>query len=64
MPGGERFAIFDTRAGNGAYIELMDLTAATFGPMETIHAAHLAWDGKTEPKRDFFSVVSADFVHD
>jgi len=23
MPGGERFALFDTRAGNGGYIELM-----------------------------------------
>ncbi|OAN56215.1 VOC family protein [Sphingobium sp. TCM1] len=57
LPGGERFALFDTRAGNGGYIELMDLTAASFGPMEKIHAAHLAWDGKTDRKRDFFSLI-------
>jgi hypothetical protein len=53
MPGGERFAIFDTRAGNGGYIELMDLTEATFGPLIGIHDAHVNWDGKTDPKRDF-----------
>jgi hypothetical protein len=62
MPGGERFAIFDTRKGNGAYVELMDLTPATFGPMTKIHAAHVEWDGKTEPKRDFFSLVHPSFV--
>lgn len=57
MPGGERFALFDTQGGNGGFVELMDLTEATFGPMEWLHAAHLEWDGKTEPRRDFLQFV-------
>jgi len=62
MPGGERFGLFDARAGNGGYIELMDLTATTFGPIEKIHEAHVHWDGKTDPKRNFFSLVDPSFV--
>jgi hypothetical protein len=56
LPGGERFALFDTRDGNGGFVELMDLTPASFGPMELIHKAHMEWDGKTELKRDFMSL--------
>ncbi len=62
LPGGERFGLFDARAGNGGYIELMDLTDATFGPIEKIHQAHLDWDGKTDPKRDFFALVASSLV--
>jgi hypothetical protein len=56
MPSGERFALFDTQDGNGGFIELMDLTDATFGPMAAIHAAHLEWDGITAPQRTFASL--------
>lgn len=58
LPGGERFALFDTRADNGGYIELMDVTESSFGPMQKIHAAHLAWDGTSEPKRSFHSLFA------
>lgn len=62
MPGGERFALYDTLAGNGGFIELMDLTSTTLGPMEMIHQAHLDWDRKTAPKRDFMTLVDPAFV--
>lgn len=62
MPSGERFGLFDTRSGNGGYIELMDLTPNTFGPIEKIYEAHRSWDGKSEPKRDFFTLVSPSFA--
>lgn len=57
MPGGERFALFDTTAGNGGFVELMDLTEATLGPMTWLHEAHVTWDGKTDPRRDFLAFV-------
>ena len=61
MPNGERFALFDTRSGSGGFIELMDLTETTFGPIEKIHEAHLHWDGVTDPRRDFFALVDPSF---
>jgi hypothetical protein len=60
MPTGERIAVFDTRDGNGGYIELMDLTPGSLGPMEKIHQAHLDWDGVSDPKRDFFALLHGD----
>lgn len=51
MPTGERIAIFDTRSGNGGYIELMDISPAMEASMERMHRAHLAWDGVTDPVR-------------
>ncbi len=51
MPSGERFAIFDTRSGNGGYIELMDLSPAMEASMERMHRAHVEWDGVTNPVR-------------
>jgi Glyoxalase/Bleomycin resistance protein/Dioxygenase superfamily len=62
MPSGERFGLFDARSGNGGYIELMDLTDITFGPMEAIHQAHQHWDGISNPKRNFFDLVTPAFV--
>ena len=62
LPGGERFGLFDTRSGDGGFIELMDLTEASFGPIEKIHQAHLEWDGATRPKRDLFEVVDPSFI--
>lgn len=58
LPSGERFALFDTRAGNGGYVEIMDVTEASFGPMRMVHAAHVAWDGVTAPRRDFASLFA------
>jgi hypothetical protein len=57
LPGGERFGLFDTRAGNGGFIELMDLTDISYGPMKILYEAHRTWDGVTEPKRDFFKAL-------
>ncbi len=51
MPSGERFALFDTRGGNGGYIELMDLSPAMEASLERMHAAHLVWDGVDRPVR-------------
>ena len=51
MPAGERFALFDTRAANGGYVELMELSAAMEASLGRMHAAHLAWDGATRPVR-------------
>jgi hypothetical protein len=62
LPGGERFGLFDARAATSGYIELMDLTETSFGPIEKIHQAHLRWDRKTDPKRDFFALVNPSFV--
>jgi catechol 2,3-dioxygenase-like lactoylglutathione lyase family enzyme len=62
FPSGERFGLFDARGGNGGYIELMDLTDTTFGPMEKMHQAHQEWDGISEPKRNFFDLVNQAFV--
>jgi hypothetical protein len=59
LPGGERFALFDTTGGNGGFVELMDFTPASFGPVGKIHAAHLAWDGTSRPRRDFAELFSA-----
>ena len=36
--------------------------AGPFGPMEKIHQAHAQWDGKTDPKRNFFALVVPSFV--
>lgn len=58
MPSGDRFAIFDSRKDNGGYIELMDMSPPMWEPIEAIHRAHVGWDGKTDPKRDFFSLVN------
>ena len=51
MPTGERFALFDTRSGNGGYVELMELSPAMETSLERMHAAHCAWDGTTRPVR-------------
>lgn len=62
MPSGERIAVYDTQDGNGGFVELMDLTAATFGPMSLLRDVHANWDGKTEPKRDFYSFMAAQMA--
>jgi len=51
MPGGERFCLFDTRSADGSYIELMEISPAMEESLRRMHAAHLQWDGKTEPVR-------------
>lgn len=51
MPGGERFCLFDTRAANGAYVELMELSEAMLGSLALMERAHLTWDGVTDPVR-------------
>jgi hypothetical protein len=53
LPGGERFGLFDTTRDNGGFVELMDLTPTSFGPMAKVHAAHVGWDGVTRPRRAF-----------
>jgi hypothetical protein len=51
MPSGERFCLFDTRAANGAYVELMELSPAMLSSLARMEAAHRRWDGVTDPVR-------------
>ena len=51
MPGGERFCLFDTRAADGGYVELMELSPAVEESLARMYRAHLGWDGRTEPVR-------------
>jgi hypothetical protein len=51
MPSGERFCLFDTRASNGAYVELMELSPTLLGSLALMAKAHATWDGVTEPIR-------------
>ncbi|GFE75688.1 MULTISPECIES: VOC family protein [unclassified Novosphingobium] len=51
MPSGERFALFDTLAANGGFIELMELSGAMEASLQRMHAAHLEWDGISRPIR-------------
>ena len=51
MPSGERFCLFDTRAANGAYVELMELSPAMHGSLARMEQAHRQWDGITDPVR-------------
>lgn len=51
MPSGERFCLFDTRAVNGVYVELMELSAVMSESLARMERAHLTWDGFTNPVR-------------
>ena len=51
MPAGERFCLFDTRAANGAYVELMELSDVMLGSLKLMAKAHAEWDGVTDPVR-------------
>ncbi|GLU37320.1 VOC family protein [Pseudomonas sp. NBRC 100443] len=51
MPGGERCAMFDSRADNGGFIELMDLSPMIVQQLQRISLAHQAWDGYSDPVR-------------
>jgi hypothetical protein len=51
MPSGERFCLFDTRAANGAYTELMELSPAMLTSLSLMEKAHVLWDGQTDPVR-------------
>ncbi|ALR21801.1 VOC family protein [Sphingobium sp. CFD-1] len=51
MPSGERFALFDTRSGNGGYVELMEMSPAIEASLERMHTAHQQWDGVSRPVR-------------
>ncbi|MDB5686569.1 MAG: methylmalonyl-CoA mutase [Rhizorhabdus sp.] len=57
MPSGERFCLFDTRSGNGGYVELMDVSPAMEESLNRMHRAHLAWDGKTDPARSMATLA-------
>jgi hypothetical protein len=57
MPAGERFCLFDTRAADGGYVELMELSPAMTESLERMHRAHLAWDGRTDPVRSMDRVA-------
>ena len=51
MLGGERFCLFDTKAANGCYVELMELSDAMQSSLALMEKAHLMWDGVTDPVR-------------
>ena len=51
MPGGERFCLFDTRAVDGSYVELMELSPGMTESLRRMHRAHREWDGATDPIR-------------
>jgi hypothetical protein len=60
MPGGERFCLFDTRTGNGGYVELMEISPAMEESLSRMHKAHLAWDGVTDPVRSMAALAEYD----
>jgi len=51
MPSGERFCLFDTRAADGAFVELMEISPAMEESLARMHRAHVTWDGRTDPVR-------------
>lgn len=51
MPSGERFFLFDTRAANGVYVELMELSDSMLGTLSLMAKARAAWDGGSDPVR-------------
>lgn len=51
LPGGERCTLFDTRAHNGGYIEVMDNSPMVSRHFETMARAHREWDRVTRPVR-------------
>lgn len=51
MPSGERFCLFDTRAANGVYVELMELSDSMLGTLSLMAKARAAWDGGSDPVR-------------
>lgn len=51
LPSGERFCLFDTRAANGYYVELMEMSDGMRGSLELMEKAHMQWDGVTDPVR-------------
>lgn len=62
MPSGERFCLFDTRAANGAYVELMELSPAMHDSLARMERVHRNWDGITDPVRtmDRLAEISLD----
>jgi len=51
MPAGERFCLFDTRAADGSYIELMEISPPMEESLRRMHRAHLDWDGRSDSVR-------------
>lgn len=60
MPGGERFCLFDTRAANGSYVELMELSAPMQHSLALMEKAHTLWDGITDPVRGMDRLAELD----
>lgn len=58
MPGGERFCLFDTTAVSGAYVELMELSAAMQESLRRMEPSHRDRDGTTDPARDIASLYT------
>ena len=50
-PYGERAVLFDTRAENGGFVELMDLHIAFEGLVGAMAEASRGWDGRAAPVR-------------
>jgi len=57
IPSGERVAIFDTRAANGSYIELLDFSESMLFGLQLMQQASAQWDGVTDPVRDMASLA-------
>jgi hypothetical protein len=58
LPDGTRFALLDTRAIYGGFIEVMDWSTGISTGFERIYDAHKQWDGKTDPVRTFESLYT------
>jgi len=52
LPGLGRNILFDAREQLGVFVELLEVSQAMYSGLETMHAAHAAWDGQ-RPQRDF-----------
>lgn len=57
-PNGGRTAFFDALHTIGAFIELHELTSATYEAIEFMHSAHVEWDGAKRPMPTFAELVA------
>jgi Glyoxalase/Bleomycin resistance protein/Dioxygenase superfamily len=62
MPSGERFCLFDTRAANGSYVELMDISPAMQATLALMERAHQEWDGINEPVRTMAQLAASTAI--
>jgi hypothetical protein len=53
IPGIGKSYFVDTLATLGVFTEIQELSDAVYVALDEMHAAHLAWDGRTDPIRPY-----------